>query len=55
MTEFKDLKISIGNKGSTWIAATGRSPYFCFVAESREAVLAKARGALEFYCLALKR
>ena len=32
-----------------WVAATDASPYFCFVAETEQLVIAKARSALAFY------
>jgi hypothetical protein len=33
----------------TWIAATASSPYFCFEADSRDAVIAIVKRALRFY------
>jgi predicted RNase H-like HicB family nuclease len=32
-----------------WVAATGAAPYFCFEADSREAVRELAKNALQFY------
>jgi predicted RNase H-like HicB family nuclease len=55
MTEFKDLKIWTQTNGKVWAAATGKSPYFCFVASTQEAALAEAKKALKFYCSAPTR
>jgi hypothetical protein len=33
----------------TWIAATASSPYFCFEADSKDAVIAIAKRAVRFY------
>ena len=33
----------------TWVAATATSPYFCFEADSRDAVVAIAKRAIGFY------
>jgi hypothetical protein len=38
-----------------WAAATGESPYFCFVADTEEAAFAKAKAALAFYCSVYER
>jgi hypothetical protein len=36
-------------KADTWIAATAKSPYFCFEAGSREGVIELASQAARFY------
>lgn len=37
-----------------WLAATGTAPYFCFEAESQDAVLQVATRALRFYADAIE-
>ena len=49
MTE-SSLKIYVSTTpDGKFFAATNQSPYFCFEAESEEAVLEKAKNGLAFY------
>jgi len=43
-----EIHVAPTNLG-TWIAATAESPYFCFEADSREAVVEIAKSAVRFY------
>lgn len=46
----RGFEIHIGQIGpDRFLAATSASPYFCFEAESKEAVTEKVRRALRFY------
>ena len=54
MTDISNLPIWTSTNGDDWIAATSQSPYFCFVAESEDDVLALAARALTFYKLAIE-
>lgn len=50
MGDLNKLVVHIGQlKSGRWVAATGRSPYFCVEAESEDAVKQLASRALEFY------
>jgi hypothetical protein len=49
MNNISDLQISIGNFGQKWLAATNRSPYFCFEADSEAALDAKLKKAVAFF------
>ncbi len=53
MTNLADLNIYTGKIEGRYIAATGRSPYFYFEADSEEAALSLAKRALTFYKNAL--
>jgi predicted RNase H-like HicB family nuclease len=56
MTELKDLTIHIGELApGRWVAATGRSPYFCVEADSEAAVKKLAKEAIGFYAGVLKK
>lgn len=48
-----ELNIYTGKIEGRYVAATGRSPYFYFEADSEEAALALAKRALAFYKNAL--
>jgi len=49
MTNIEDLKFYTGQYGdSRWLALSFHSPYFCFEAESEQALFAKCRKALAF-------
>lgn len=50
MADFENLTIHIGKVAEDrWLAATGRSPYFCFEAPSQEEVKKLAQDGLRFY------
>jgi predicted RNase H-like HicB family nuclease len=49
MTNLADLVIHTGKIEGRYVAATGRSPYFYFEAETEEGALDLARRALVFY------
>jgi hypothetical protein len=49
MVDISNLTIWLKTNGQNWVAATGRAPYFCFVAESEAAVEGLATRALQFY------
>lgn len=49
MVDVDTLPIWLKTNGQSWVAATGRAPYFCFVGESESVVSALATRALEFY------
>lgn len=55
MRELGDLKVHFGKDGATWLAATGRAPYFCFSGASEAEVLSKVKKALAFYRAANRR
>jgi hypothetical protein len=49
MENISGLKIHIGPLTNTrWVALTSVSPYFCFEAESREALLSKLKRLVAF-------
>jgi hypothetical protein len=49
MKNIDDLKFYIGPYGENrWLALSQNSPYFCFEADSEEALEAKCRKALAF-------
>ncbi|WP_349369193.1 hypothetical protein [Salinarimonas sp.] len=54
MTNLSDLNVYTIKTGQKWVAATNRSPYFCFEADTRDEALAKAKRALAFYETALR-
>ncbi len=49
MIDIANLPVWFKTNGQTWLAATGRAPYFCLVGESEAAVSDLAHRALEFY------
>ena len=49
MVDVSDLPVWLKTNGKSWLAATGRAPYFCFVGEFKSAVAAIAGRALDFY------
>lgn len=49
MTNLAKLNIYTIQTGQKWVAATNRSPYFCFEAETEDEARAKAKRALRFY------
>lgn len=49
MTDIANLPIWLKTNGQKWLAATGRAPYFCLVAESEGAIEDLATRALHFY------
>ena len=49
MADVSSLPVWFKSNGQTWVAATGRTPYFCVVGESEAAVTAIAVRALDFY------
>ena len=49
MTQNREWRIFTSERDGKWLAATNLSPFFCFEAESEEAVLLKTREALKFY------
>ena len=49
MNDIGDLQIHVGPFGNKrWLALTLQSPYLCFEAESKEALLEKTKRALAF-------
>jgi hypothetical protein len=49
MTDFSGLKVWMKTDGKEWAATTDRSPYFWFLAPTKEAAIAQAQRALQFY------
>jgi hypothetical protein len=49
VVDVSNLLVWLKTNGETWVAATGRAPYFCFVGESDATVTALAGRALDFY------
>jgi nitrous oxide reductase accessory protein NosL len=49
MTDISNLPIWLKTNGQNWLAATGRAPYFCLVADSESAAEELASRALHFY------
>ena len=55
MTDIQNLVVHLGQlKSGKWIAATGRSPYFCIEANSEDDAKRLAREAIAFYERALR-
>ena len=49
MVDVSNLPVWLKTNGENWVAATGRAPYLCFIAESEAAVQEVAARALQFY------